>query len=421
MTHAPIGIAPTGAAAPVFVVGLPRSGTTLLTAMLGAHSRLDCGPETHFFAHLRRARLPRLLDPARWPASGVAFVESLSAGGARIHELFEVPLPAVSEFLAQRSPSVRALLESLTMSRAVRSGKPRWIEKTPNHLLHTETVRALFTDAQIVRIVRDPRDVALSLRKVPFASRSALANLYSWLERDERSRAFFDTDAASITVRYEDLVSSPRHVLERLCGFLGEEFEDRMLDPAASADAVIGTGEWWKENVRRPVSGARVQAWQHELSPAEQQAAALICAEALERYGYPGAVAARQTWRWQPLTADFIEQNEGVLTRLAARGIRLAPYDMARELPQVAWGLPGQLRWPLGKTTGARLRTVAAFARQVLTSRATGRSIAWVAESSGLPMSRGMLDSACDFAMRISARQMSGATVLEAAGDDAVI
>ena len=152
--------------APVFVVGIARSGTTLLSAMLSAHSRLDCGPESRFFArfrHLDQRARDRILDPLTWPRPAVDFIASLRNQGHPINELFDLTLPEIGTYLAGRQPSVAAMLASLTELHAHRAGKARWVEKTPRHLLMTGTLRELWPDARIVRIVRDPRDVALSL------------------------------------------------------------------------------------------------------------------------------------------------------------------------------------------------------------------------------------------------------------------
>ena len=73
----------TPSTAPVFVVGGPRSGTTLLSAMLAAHSAFDCGPETHFlsrWSRMAQSERERILDPADWPERATAFVASLSLG-----------------------------------------------------------------------------------------------------------------------------------------------------------------------------------------------------------------------------------------------------------------------------------------------------------------------------------------------------
>ena len=147
--------------APIFVVGVARSGTTLLSAMLSAHSRLDCGPESRFFAryrHLDERARNRILDPHTWPRPAVDFIASLRNQDHPITELFDLTLPEIGTYLSGRQPSVAAMLEALTDLHAHRAGAARWVEKTPRHLLTTHTLRALWPEARSVRGVRDPRD-----------------------------------------------------------------------------------------------------------------------------------------------------------------------------------------------------------------------------------------------------------------------
>ena len=105
------------------------------------------------------------------------------------------------------------------------AGKARWVEKSPIHLLYLREVRRAFPRAPIVRIVRDPRDVALSLERVPWGPDSVAGGLLLWRRFDEASRRFFATDPLTRTVSYERLVRDPALVLEELCEFLGEEVE----------------------------------------------------------------------------------------------------------------------------------------------------------------------------------------------------
>src|SRR4051812_2800803 len=71
-------------APPIFIVGVPRSGTTLLSAMLGAHPRLVCGPETHFFHQFGR-RDPRAFGRrADWPKVAIDYLYSIEHVGESI-------------------------------------------------------------------------------------------------------------------------------------------------------------------------------------------------------------------------------------------------------------------------------------------------------------------------------------------------
>ena len=118
---------------PIFVVGSPRSGTTLLRLILDSHPRIACGPETHILADLddslRRhwRRLERYgRDESYWQAR------------------------------------CRHLFEEVKGDYAAAKGKPRWADKTPSYALHLPFITALFPEAQIVHLIRDARMVTAS-------------------------------------------------------------------------------------------------------------------------------------------------------------------------------------------------------------------------------------------------------------------
>ena len=90
---------------PIFVVGVPRSGTTLLAAMLSAHSRMSCGPETHLFPWVSRVDGERLCDKDLWPDTATEFLSSISfstySGSQRIQliEKYQLEEKDVYRFL----------------------------------------------------------------------------------------------------------------------------------------------------------------------------------------------------------------------------------------------------------------------------------------------------------------------------------
>ncbi len=210
--------------APVFVVGGPRSGTTLLSAMLAAHSAFYCGPETHFlsrWSRLARSEREHILDPADWPERATAYVCSLSLGQQPIYPMYQLEREEIRAWMAIRPPSLATMLESLTAQRAGRAGAPRWVEKTPRHLEVPELITGTWPHARIVRIVRDPRDAAVSLTKVPFGTPSLLTNLSVLARMNEAAADFYRSSDAALTVRYEDLVAAPERELRRICEFVG--------------------------------------------------------------------------------------------------------------------------------------------------------------------------------------------------------
>ena len=305
---------------PIFVVGAPRSGTTLLASMLAGHSQIACGPETQFFNKLSDARLSTALGDPAWPRQAVKLVTSLTLAEQPVADLFGHSKEELQTFLAAREPSVQALLESLTALYAVKRGKPRWAEKTPNHLLHLPDIRALYPGAPVVRIVRDPRDSALSMRQLPWASPSALANAHLWATWFRKSQPFFDGDAHTLTLRYEDLVKEPEATLTQVCAFVGETFEPGMLELHKTGRGVSSPNESWKAQNARNLDPSRTQLWQKEPNPDLRRALSYTCAAGIEALGYPYPAQPHQTLGAYPLDLGTVAAFEGALLELSARG-----------------------------------------------------------------------------------------------------
>jgi hypothetical protein len=155
---------------PVFVVGAPRSGTTLLAAMLNAHRRLACGNETHFFEGLSGAVVDHLTDRRHWPRRACDYVSRLKHVGKTMFDLYQVDSEGYATALARERPSISAILTSFMTIHLAQTRKVRWVEKTPGHLKRFRLIREHFPDSPVICIFRDPRDVALSLVRAPWGA-----------------------------------------------------------------------------------------------------------------------------------------------------------------------------------------------------------------------------------------------------------
>jgi Sulfotransferase family len=307
---------------PVFIVGAPRSGTTLLAAMLASHPAFGCGPETHFFARSTPPERQKALA-GPWPESAIHLLSQLTLEGIPLLHLFKQDAQTLRELLASRPRRTATLLEVLTGPFASRLGKYRWVEKSPSHLMYVKEIAEAFPDAAIVRIVRDPRATAHSMTLVPFAGRTYLGNCVRWMNGYVQSRAFFQSPGRHYTLRYEDLVTDPEAELTRLCAFLGEDYDGAMLDYQDTARLLQTQTETWKTGTTRPLSIAGLHRWQKEVAPEDQSAAALFLKPALDEFGYPGGVEARGILPIFDLTGHVAEARRDLLTAAARAGVRV--------------------------------------------------------------------------------------------------
>ena len=101
---------------PIFIVGAPRSGTTLLTSFVASHKNIYSGAETQFFNKigLGSAELKRALKEDEWPDKAIALMhKKLTLSGQSVLELYGKSTQDLHDFLSERSPSVGAMLESI--------------------------------------------------------------------------------------------------------------------------------------------------------------------------------------------------------------------------------------------------------------------------------------------------------------------
>lgn len=229
-------------AARVFVVGCPRSGTTLVQSLIGAHPRVRAFPESHFFA--RAAGAPR--------AEGLRHLrEFLDAAGA--------PWPSAADRLSLVEIFVAALDEA-----ARAAGADAWSEKTPRHLHHAPYIAAHVPKARFVHVLRRGVDVVASLHRVTREApelwggrpRSIGRCVRRW-ESDVQTSLAYRGDPLHHLVRYEALVARPEETATHICGFLGIEPDAAMLATRARvAAAVTLPGETWKGAVTGPLRAA---------------------------------------------------------------------------------------------------------------------------------------------------------------------
>ncbi len=300
---------------PIFIVGVPRSGTTLLAAMLAAHPRISCGPETHFFRRLASLDADSLCEPALWPDLAVNFISSIThtsfndATRKPLLEKYKIQPEQVSKFLSQRPPSIPNILASVTEQYMEVQGKCRWAEKTPDHMKYVSSIRKYFPESPIIRILRDPRDVALSLARVPWGASSFVEALFLWKHYDETSSLFFERDEKSYTLRYEDLVISPETELLKLCQFLGEKFESSMLDTSSTGKQINSRNVAWKEKVSQPIDTSRVAVWKLDLAKEDNLLSEALLGKQMDKYGYPREVEFRSYGEAYP--TRFLSEKYG--------------------------------------------------------------------------------------------------------------
>ncbi|MFC4590515.1 sulfotransferase family protein [Sphaerisporangium corydalis] len=281
---------------PIFVIGCPRSGTTLLQLMLHSHPRIAVPPETRFLlaAYLRRRAYGDMRDAenrrrlAEWIATDRA---------TRFRELGVDRVTYVRR--AVEGPgSLGSVLGEAFRAYAERFGKPRWGDKRPAYVKHVGTLLRLFPDAQFVHLVRDGRDCVASLKEMPWFRLDVYHAISVWADSVDRGRRYARRLPAGSyhEMRYEDLTADPEAELTKLCEFIGEEFDPAMCDPRRVATVAVPARKVWHGNTHKDITRARVGSWATRLAPWEIALCEEVLGDRLQARGYelsggPGASA----------------------------------------------------------------------------------------------------------------------------------
>ncbi|MEO8091761.1 MAG: sulfotransferase [bacterium] len=289
---------PSDAEPAIFIVGVARSGTTLLRLMLDAHPDLAIPPETHFIPQVIRA-CERSDDPAsaalevitthrRWPDFGLD-----------------------AEQLRARLESHRDLgpgdaLRAFYGLYAAQHQKRRWGDKSTNYVRKMRPISRVLPEARYVHLIRDGRDVALSLVDVHFGPETIAGAAEKWSSEITRARRQSRRLPHYTEVRYEQLVADPEPMLRSVCEAMALPWDDAILNyqeraggriaeiardfDRAAGDAVpaeVRAGH--QANVSKPLQASRAARWRSEMSAADLARFERIAGETLDDLGYARA------------------------------------------------------------------------------------------------------------------------------------
>jgi hypothetical protein len=271
---------------PVFVVGCPRSGTTLLYSMLVAAGGFAVyRKETYFYDLL--PKFSRLAPRLARDEFAAKFLQGY---------LGKVPGFDVEPFVRDaldRCTDLCRFLPVLMTDLARAQGMDRWLEATPVHVLHLDVIRELVPDALFVHIVRDGRDCAISnagQQWVPVFpwdrhQRLAAAALF-WRRLVRHGRAFGRAHAADyLEVRFEDLVTDPRPTLDTLGRFLDHHLDyDRIRQNPVHSLKRPNTS--FREEAELSVFNP-VGRWRETCPPEQLALCEQLVGDLLQELGYP--------------------------------------------------------------------------------------------------------------------------------------
>lgn len=274
-------------AVPVFIVGVPRSGTTLLRVILDSHPNLAVGPECPWisgnygniisFRHLLDSLTNHKLGPLK------------NFSGISEERIVEI---------------LRVAIDAILTSYAKEHNKRRWIEKTPDNITCIPFINKIFPDAKYIHIIRDGRDVASSSssplakknwgkyinygdQKLENNTLNCLRRWDIWISQFQNWMTELNIDV--FEVKYENLVNNPRKIIGEILSFIEEPWSDNVLyytnfkhdlpNHEFSTPDILNRDMFSKESIGR---------WKSEFSLIEKLRYKKIAGNMLKKFGYLG-------------------------------------------------------------------------------------------------------------------------------------
>jgi hypothetical protein len=276
-----------------FIIGRPRSGTTLLRMLFEAHPQVLVPPECPFVINLYK----KYGKVTRWDESTIrAFADDLAR--QRYFDKWLIGKDSLESRLMKASGEstfqdiFREVCRSYTS--IYEKEEIRFIgDKNPAYSLFIRRIHKLFPDAKFVHITRDYRDNYLSLVKVNFEVPIVPLVVFRWKFSIRQAQKLKKQIPEQVyPIRYEDLVADPEKQFGSLCRFLGIPYDPGVMSfyrkKEATEKAYEGSEDLEKvhQSLFNPISTARTGLWKSEMKPRDVRIADLVAGKTAGRMGY---------------------------------------------------------------------------------------------------------------------------------------
>lgn len=303
---------------PLFLVGMPRSGTKLLRALLNEHPLIEITKfETEFFPYWVK----------KWPSFGelsdfnnfIAFYNNVTKSLYFFYycKLNNNVIDPKKWFESCLDYSPAGVFEALVRHNTnVPFGSDKiWGDKSPSYIRHLPLLKRNFPKAKIIHIIRDVRDYCLSINKA--WGKNMIRAAQRWVDDITKAR----NDAKEfledyLEVRYEDLLDSPEQELRRICNFIGIEFCKDMLKLSEAPES-IGDAKGEKTIVN-----FNKEKYKYFMNRKTRRTIESIAKDLLQIYGYP-VNNDIQPYRVPKIKMFFYKLTDGfnlIKTEISKRG-----------------------------------------------------------------------------------------------------
>ena len=277
-----------------FILGSPRSGTTLFRVLLNSHPEISVPPECGFLTwwyekYKDWVKNDKRLDEFINDFQSSKKIETWNLNFEDLRELIYELNPTTYEELTEIIYHYYAIINKKENVKALG-------DKNNYYISNPDLLKEIYPPAKYIHIVRDSRDVACSYKELNSKksdikyypnlpeSIEEIANL--WNNNINKVKAFLEKNVESITIRYEDLIKKQELILDKICYFIGVKYSDIMINTYTQDTSEPISFKEWKGNVKKDIFNQSVCRYKNDLSSSEIEICESICKINLKIYNY---------------------------------------------------------------------------------------------------------------------------------------
>jgi hypothetical protein len=286
----------------LFLIGVGRSGTSLLQSMLNAHPEVAFMPETHFFRNYVASRKTK----NRLEKKGTKYILEFLKRDPNFSPVQSI-LEEIEEPTTASDIKLEALQQRIWQRYLNQKQKGIIGEKDPRNIDYIPAIYKYFPDSLLIHLIRDPRDVVLSRTKAAWSSHRpywmhALIYKAQITRGRKQGKKYFPDNYYELF--YEDLINQPEKELRKLCAFLRIDYNEKMLDFKSSANELIKESEIsWKKETLGPLLNENLEKWKSELTYNQLFVIETVCRKEIKQWNYRFSDQyQRKSWKKFPQT-----------------------------------------------------------------------------------------------------------------------
>lgn len=274
----------------VFIIGMPRSGTTLVSSLINASDNIYIGVETHIFPiyekWIKQGSKKINFTEYYFSYSNNPYLQYFNFKKAEINKI---------KLSINNKNSIESILAQLNKIQNKNQAVKEWGEKTPRHYEHLEQIRHFFKDCKIIIIKRDPRDIFLSQKKIKWGTKNPLEFVIRY-KRFQRIVHENKEKKDVFVLKYEEVLSNSKDNLEKLYDFLEISFDENLISNFSNLkyQNYSKVLEPWKNNNGGSLLKTNFNKWKSDVEDKDIQFISFFLRKGIDSYGYdPGFQLSR--------------------------------------------------------------------------------------------------------------------------------